>query len=124
MTFEEVLSKLEPTIYKDEARISNQILNEVAKQFYIELAQLKSKRRDAHIALARQVAMYLLRQETNYTLREIGNLLGGRTPATVTWGYQRITGSKSRRLLKKLDEIKQSVMSLEIPPPKAEQMGR
>jgi len=50
-----------------------------------------SKRRPAHIALARQVAMYLAKELTQKSLPEIGELFGGRDYTTVLHAVRRIT---------------------------------
>ncbi|MFC1865810.1 helix-turn-helix domain-containing protein, partial [Chloroflexota bacterium] len=42
------------------------------------------------VAQARQVAMYLLKQQNNCSLADIGNLLGGRNPSTVSHACEKI----------------------------------
>lgn len=69
------------------------IKGEVANVFHIEESALESKCRNEVVSLARHVAMYLLRQETDLTLEEVGALLGSRTPASVSHGYLRIAES-------------------------------
>lgn len=64
------------------------ILKAVAEVFDLDLSELVGRRRTSDVALARQVAMYLIRQETNLSLDAVGNLLGERRPATVSHGYQ------------------------------------
>ena len=55
----------------------------VSETFEVPVAQLKAKRRTAHIALARQAAMYLTRSLTNRSLQRIGQDFGGRDHSTV-----------------------------------------
>lgn len=62
---------------------SDVILSEVCSFFQIDQQALASKRRDARITLARQVAIYLLREVSNATLKDIGLLLGGRDHSTI-----------------------------------------
>ena len=66
-----------------------------------------SRKRDEMTVLARQVAMYLIRQETDCSLAEIGQELGGRTPATVSHAYQKIADDihNSPSLRRKVFEI-------------------
>ena len=52
---------------------------------------LKGRRRDKQTALARQTAMYLLREECGLPLAAIGNLLGGKDHTTVLYACQRIS---------------------------------
>ncbi|MBN2238582.1 MAG: chromosomal replication initiator protein DnaA [Dehalococcoidales bacterium] len=66
------------------------IIESVVEGFQITPSDLRSRKRDEMTALARQVAMYLIRQETDCSLSEIGRELGGRTPATVSHAYQKI----------------------------------
>jgi chromosomal replication initiator protein len=66
------------------------IMEAVVDSFQLTPSDLRGRKRDEVTALARQVAMYLIRQETDCSLAEIGNELGGRTPATVSHAYQKI----------------------------------
>lgn len=69
-----------------------QITEAVATSFCVTLSDLKSRKRDEATALARQVSMYLLRQETDYSLANIGRELGGRSPSTISYAYEKISG--------------------------------
>ncbi len=55
----------------------------VAEHFDIRLADMTSHRRPAHIAIPRQIAMYLARELTRSPLKEIGEAFGGRDHGTV-----------------------------------------
>jgi len=55
----------------------------VSETFEVPVAQLKAKKRTAHIALARQAAMYLTRSLTSRSLQRIGQDFGGRDHSTV-----------------------------------------
>ena len=68
------------------------ILNAVADHFSISVEAIKSRKRDSRLVLARQIAIYLVRQKTNYPLQDIGRLLGGRDHSTILRGYQRMSG--------------------------------
>jgi chromosomal replication initiator protein len=69
------------------------IAETVAGVFQITLSQLKGRQRDQNTVLARQVCSYLMRQETEYSLSEIGKELGGRSPATISYAYEKIAGT-------------------------------
>ncbi|MDD4877384.1 MAG: chromosomal replication initiator protein DnaA, partial [Dehalococcoidales bacterium] len=74
----------------------------VANNFNLSTVELKGRKRDKKTALARQVAMYLLKQETDYSLVQIGKELGGRNPSTVRHAYEKITnGIETNPLLKR-----------------------
>ncbi|MBI2287708.1 MAG: chromosomal replication initiator protein DnaA, partial [Chloroflexi bacterium] len=87
------------------------IMEAVVNSFQLTPADLKSRKRDAATALARQVAMYLIRQETDCSLDQIGEDLGGRSPATVSHAYQKIANdiNNSPSLRRKIFEIQQSL---------------
>jgi len=66
------------------------VLNAVAEYYRISLDDLRGKQRDKHIVVPRHVAMYLMRQETEASLLEIGQSLGGRDHSTVLHGCEKI----------------------------------
>ena len=66
------------------------VIEAVADSFQLAPLDLKGNRRDKETNLARRVAMYLLRQETNFSLAQIGQELGGRDPSAITNAYKRI----------------------------------
>ena len=90
------------------------IIEAVVNSFQLTPSDLKSRKRDEATALARQVAMYLIRQETNCSLAEVGQELGGRSPATVSYAYQKIANdiNNSSSLQRKIFEIQQSTYSM------------
>ncbi len=67
-----------------------EILEAVARHYRVSLADLCGKTREHSIAWARQVAMYLLRQETPISLPRIGQHLGGRDHTTIMHGCARV----------------------------------
>jgi chromosomal replication initiator protein len=66
------------------------LLDAVAESFQLTPEVLTSRRREKEIALARQVAMYILKQQGSYSLNEIGNILGGRNPSTVSHACEKV----------------------------------
>jgi chromosomal replication initiator protein len=66
------------------------VLEAVAEHYRISADDLRGKQRDKHIVVPRQVAMYLMRQETEASLMEIGQALGGRDHSTVLHGCEKI----------------------------------
>ncbi len=67
-----------------------QIILAVANYSRISLSDLKSPKRTQSISYYRQLAMYLLRKHTKLSLSEIANLMGGKTPASVTLSAQAV----------------------------------
>ena len=68
----------------------------VARKFGLSVADLKRRSRSAEIVQARQVAMYVLVMVNAYSLKVIGEGLGGRSPATVSHGFQKIASLVDR----------------------------
>ena len=64
----------------------------MAETFGLTPADLTGRRRTADIARARQIAMYLLREENGLSLPSIGEYLGGRDHSTVSHGVEKIAG--------------------------------
>jgi chromosomal replication initiator protein len=69
---------------------SRQIAEVVAEFYHISLEAMCGKQRDKHIVMPRQIAMYLIRQETQVSLLEIGQLFGGRDHSTVLHACEKI----------------------------------
>jgi chromosomal replication initiator protein len=69
---------------------SEQIISVVADQFGIEEDRLLSRERSREVAFPRQIAMYLIREETSSSLPKIGEALGGRDHTTVMYGCGKI----------------------------------
>ncbi|MGH7903606.1 MAG: chromosomal replication initiator protein DnaA [Candidatus Dormibacteraceae bacterium] len=62
----------------------------VADYYNIPLEEMKGKRRDKHIVFPRQVAMYLVRDETPSSLPVIGQAFGGRDHTTALHSIEKI----------------------------------
>ncbi len=62
----------------------------VADYYNITLEDMKSKRRDKHIVFPRQVAMFLVREETPSSLPAIGKAFGGRDHTTALHSIEKI----------------------------------
>lgn len=83
----QALNSNSPPLY---ALTPTSILDAVADHFKISPAFLKSRKRDSRLTLARQIAIYLIREKTNCPLQDIGKLLGGREHSTVLRSYHKI----------------------------------
>jgi chromosomal replication initiator protein len=83
------------------------IIEAVASHFAVDRDRLLGKDRSREIALPRQVAMYLIREETNTSLPHIGQVLGGRDHTTIMYGCEKIGG-----LLEHDDNLRREVMAI------------
>lgn len=74
----------------------DRIARGVGRYFHVEPGQLKSARRHRHVALPRQVSMYLTRQLTGLSLAEIGAYFGGRDHTTVLHACRKVHNQLQR----------------------------
>ena len=88
------------------------VIEAVANSFQLTPADLKGLRRDREIALARQVAMYLIRQETKHPLSQIGQEFSNRNPSTVRHACEKIAAeiNVSPYLKRKIRDARQQVL--------------
>lgn len=84
------------------------IQQKVCKHFGITLAEMKGKKRNKHIVVPRQVAMYLSREFTNNSLPKIGKEFGGKDHTTVIHAHEKI-----QKLKKEDVEMKNHLDQLE-----------
>ncbi len=84
------------------------ILQAVAVYFRVRVEDLCGKSRKRTVAWPRQVAMYLLRQETDLSLPQIGQWIGGRDHTTVLHGCEKVAKELDRnpQLQRQLEEIR------------------
>jgi len=89
------------------------IARTVANFYHISLEEMKGKRRDKHIVFPRQVAMYLIREETASSLPVIGQAFGGRDHTTVLHSYEKISteAKEDQRLQADLRKIREILYS-------------
>jgi chromosomal replication initiator protein len=89
------------------------IARTVASFYHISLEEMKGKRRDKHIVFPRQVAMYLIREETASSLPAIGQAFGGRDHTTVLHSYEKISteAREDQRLQSDLRKIRELLYS-------------
>lgn len=85
------------------------IVREVAHSFGISTDAMISRDRSRQVAFPRQIAMYLLREEANISLPQIGEALGGRDHTTVMYGCEKIADMLERddRLRRQVIDIKE-----------------
>jgi len=87
------------------------VVESVAKSFRLSAEDLKGRKREKETTLARRVAMYLIRQETNSSLSQIGQELGNRDAAAATIACKKISAdiNGSPYLKRKIREIQRSI---------------
>ena len=87
------------------------IQQKVCKHFGITLAEMKGKKRNKHIVVPRQVAMYLSREFTNNSLPKIGKEFGGKDHTTVIHAHEKIQKLKKEDIEMKnhLDQLEKEL---------------
>ncbi|HET8568597.1 MAG TPA: chromosomal replication initiator protein DnaA [Candidatus Limnocylindria bacterium] len=85
----------------------DKIVETVAKYYNVPVEQLRGKARDKQIVMPRQIAMYLMREETEAPLLRIGEALGGRDHSTVLHGCDKI-----ERELAENDDLRREISAV------------
>ena len=62
----------------------------VANYFNIKVSELESPKRARNIAFPRQIAIYLIRENTDVSLPKTGELFGGRDHSTILHSYEKM----------------------------------
>jgi chromosomal replication initiator protein len=78
-------------IVRQQPITAEQVLSVVADYYHVDLADLTGRSRSKENVLPRQMAMYLLREETGASLPQIGDVLGGRDHTTVMYAHEKMT---------------------------------
>ena len=86
---------------------SNQVVEAVASAFGLTIDQLRGRERTRKVAFPRQVAMYLLREEVNASLPQIGATLGGRDHTTVMYACDKVAD-----LMERDDRLRKQILSI------------
>jgi len=98
-------------LIKEEKRTSRidvkNIIKETAEHFGVSSVDIMSSKRKQEIALARQVAMYLMRELTESSYPKIGDSFGGRDHTTVMHSCKKI-----EKQMKENNELATSVKTL------------
>jgi len=79
----------------------------VAAHFKLMPEELRGRKRTKEVANARQIAMFLLREEHALSLPVIGHHLGGRDHSTVRYGVEKVAAD-----LMENEELRQTITAL------------
>jgi chromosomal replication initiator protein len=86
---------------------SDQVIGTVAESYGVSVERMLGRERSRQVALPRQIAMYLLREEAKYSLPQIGEVLGGRDHTTVMYGCDKVSD-----LLERDDNLRRQVIEI------------
>jgi chromosomal replication initiator protein len=89
----------------------NHVVKAVAEVFGLTVDRLTGYDRTREVVLPRQIAMYLLREEANCSLPQIGVALGGRDHTTIMYGCNKVAEMIERddRVRRQVIEIRQQI---------------
>ena len=109
ITLESTLQILNEMAPETDARSIDpqRIFEQVALFYALSVHDLMAKDRTKKVALARQVAMYLLIYELELTPTKVGRLLGGRDHSTVIHGAGKINGEVTEN-----GQIRQDILAI------------
>lgn len=89
-----LVAKALENIYSDKKPSSDlnisTVLLGVCRYYNVEIERIRGKQRDRETVWPRQVAMYLMREETSASLLQIGTELGGRDHTTIMHGWEKV----------------------------------
>ncbi|CAN5733473.1 chromosomal replication initiator protein DnaA [soil metagenome] len=104
---------LSNVLYNPKRRMATpeRIAQVVADYYGVELAALKGQKRDRAIVTPRQIAMYLMRAETDVSLLRIGQELGNRDHSTVLHACDKIDKEtqQNEELRRELAAVKEMI---------------
>lgn len=85
----------------------------VGEKYNVRLEDFPAKKRTKSVAFPRQIAMYLSRELTDFSLPKIGEEFGGRDHTTVIHAHEKISRmvADDQQLQKELEEIKEQLKS-------------
>ena len=83
------------------------IVEVIAKFYNVSEKDMRGKGRSKDIVVPRQVAMYIIRQETDRSLAEVGAELGGRDHTTIIYGAEKI-----EQAIETSNQLRQEVLTI------------
>lgn len=91
--------------------VVNNIIAETARTFGVPQSDIISKKKDAKTARARQIAIYIVREMTDLTQKEISEYFGGRDRTTILYSVETISKDceKDSTLKRTIDIIMKNV---------------
>ena len=109
-TAQQILRDIIPV--QDSTPVTIEAIQQTVADYYtIAVDEMLGKRRDKHIVFPRQVAMYLIRDETESSLPVIGSAFGGRDHTTALHAIEKITElvREDARLQSDIRQIRQQL---------------
>lgn len=104
-TLKDIFSNMEKTVTPEK------IKKAVCRHYGIKMSEIESSKKTNNIAYPRQIAMYLIREMTDYSLPKIGQFFGGKHYTTVLYACEKIENEMKtdRNLAEIIEAIKEEV---------------
>ena len=104
-TLKDIFSNMEKTVTPEK------IKKTVCRHYGIKISDIESSKKTNNIAYPRQIAMYLIREMTDYSLPKIGQFFGGKHYTTVLYACEKIENEMKtdRNLAEIIEAIKEEV---------------
>lgn len=104
-TLKDIFSNVERTVTPEK------IKKTVCKYYGIKITDIESSKKTNNIAFPRQIAMYLIREMTDYSLPKIGQFFGGKHYTTVLYACEKIDVelSMDKNLREVIENIKEEI---------------
>ena len=104
-TLKDIFSNVERTVTPEK------IKKTVCKYYGIKITDIESSKKTNNIAFPRQIAMYLIREMTDYSLPKIGQFFGGKHYTTVLYACEKIDDelSMDKNLREVIENIKEEI---------------
>jgi len=83
---------LKDLVHPEQPIDGNRVIATVAEHFQVPVQELKGQLRTKRVALARQVAMFLMRNILSLSLKDIGYYFGGKDHTTVMHAIEKVSG--------------------------------
>jgi chromosomal replication initiator protein len=90
LTLDTAQTALESILAHSAELSPEQIVSAVARHYSLSEAELLGRSRKRVVSVPRQLAMFLIREETDASLPQIGDILGGRDHTTILHGCEKI----------------------------------
>lgn len=110
LSMEDVAKMLQLDLDTKRRRITpDKIIDSICEVFDLTVRDIRGKRRTAYIAQARQVVMYLLREELEYPLEKVAAEVNRKDHTTVIHACEKIEGmiEKDERFAEKINRCKE-----------------
>lgn len=104
-TLKDIFSNVKRTVTPEK------IKKTVCKYYGIKITDIESSKKTNNIAFPRQIAMYLIREMTDYSLPKIGQFFGGKHYTTVLYACEKIDDelSMDKNLREVIENIKEEI---------------